>query len=148
MAPARQLAHVLAAVLAASVGVLNESAVATSVPDIPVRPGAWTTTSRQRGHEKASFDDAHRRLEEQASRETRETFGEDFCQQLENEQQAARASNGERARISREAGCSPASPLSSPSLGSVEVPGNYDETAREGTTQNDVAGPSIGDWLR
>lgn len=119
----------------------------TAIPDnSPVQGGAWTTRP-QRGQGKASIGNSHERLEDQASRETRETFGEDFCQQLETEQQAIRHANEGRARISREAGCSPMSPLSSPSLGDSEAQGNSDETMGERATQGGLEGPNLGDWL-
>eukprot|EP00752_Nemacystus_decipiens_P018459 g16549.t1 len=151
MAPARRSANFLAAVLAAAAAsVLNWRSATANVPDTPVHPaGAWTTARRPREQEKASsIDFSHQQLEEEASRETRETFGEDFCQQLEDEQQAVWRANEARARISREAGCSPASPLSSPSLGGVEVSGDGDEAAREGAAADGFAGPTIRDWLR
>lgn len=148
MATARRFAN-LFAVLAAAAGFFPWSAATTTVPDTPVHPGAWTTRSRKEGQEKTSIENSHLRLEEQASRETRETFGEDFCQQLENEQAAVRAANEGRARISREeAGCSPSSPLSSPSLGSLAVPGDGHEATIGRNTQDGPAGPTIGDWLR
>ena len=147
MAPARRCANLFAVVLAAA-SVLTWSAAATAVPDTPVHPGAWTTTGGQKEKGKGFIGSSHQRLEEQASRETRETFGEDFCQQLEAEQQAVRTDKQGRARISREAGCSPTSPLSSPSLGGVEAPGSGVEPRREEATGDGSAGPTIGDWLR
>lgn len=151
MVPARRLTSLFAAALAAAAAaVLNWSVAVTAVPlDTPAHPaGAWTTTSRRRAQGKGSFDGSHQRLEEQASQETRETFGEDFYQQLEAEQHTVRRDKQGRARISREAGCSPASPLSSPSLGDVEGPGKGDEQTRKGATEGGSAGPAIGDWLR
>lgn len=124
--------------------------VATTVPD------PWTRRSHRQGagargsnNNKVSIDDSHQRLEEQTSRDTREIFGEDFCEQLEMEREAVRGVHELKARVGREAGCPPTSPLASTStlLGSDEA--DDDEATGEGgrSTQNCIGGP-MADWLR
>lgn len=123
--------------------------VATTVPD------PWTRRSRHQGagardsssKNKASIDDSHQRLEEQTSRETREIFGEDFCEQLEMEREAVQIVHQLKARVGREAGCPPTSPLASALLGSDAAAD--DEVAGEGgrSTQDGIGGP-MADWLR
>lgn len=135
-------------------------AVAT-VPNIPSRPDSWTSRSHLGGASHSSLgssadllnDDSTARLEEQATREVRETFGEEFSRQLEEERDIVSSVHEKKARIGTEAGCSPVSPLSSSSLGSFGLPdgagggeeGRGTEVERRG--QRGLEGP-LGDWLR
>ena len=123
--------------------VLSSGIAGATVPDIPSRPDSWTSRSHLGGASTGSsssssssssvgsssalfVDDSTARLEEQASREVRETFGEDFSRNLEQERDIVSSVHEKKARIGREAGCSPISPLASSSmpssLGSLGLP--------------------------
>lgn len=54
------------------------------------------------------------RLENQASQELMATFGEEFCDQVEEEDKIVRSVFEAKAKAGKEAGCAPGSPLSSP----------------------------------
>lgn len=159
-------AHILLVVV-----VLYLSVASATVPDIPSRPDSWTSRNHLGGASARSSsssvgigssalfnDDSTARLEEEASREVRETFGEDFSKQLEEECDAVRSVHEQKARIGKEAGCSPISPLSSSSmpslssLGSLGLP-DHDgadegrEVEVERRSQRGLEGP-LTDWLR
>ncbi len=148
----------IAAILLSAAGILLASVLPglATVPDVPVHSDPWTTMNRPRqsptGSSSSNGRRSHRQLEEQASLETRETFGEEFCRQLEGEEEAVRSVNQRRARVSREAGCSPASPLSSPSLGAAAgvlgVPGGAAAADADDERAREQEGAAIGDWLR
>lgn len=115
-------------------------------------PDPWTSRSSRkdagvRGSEKASIDNSHRRLEDQVSRETQDLFGEDFSRQLEEEREASQVVHNLKARVGREAGCHPTSPLSSALLGADAV--DDDAVAGRGgqSAQNGAGGP-MADWLQ
>ena len=91
------------------------------MPDIPSRPDSWTSRSHLGGASTGSsssssssssvgsssalfVDDSTARLEEQASREVRETFGEDFSRNLEEERDIVSSVHEKKPRIGREAG--------------------------------------------
>ena len=139
------------------------SVASATVPDIPSRPDSWTSRSHlgrtSAGRSSALFhDDSTARLEEQASREVRETFGEDFSKQLEEECDMVRSAHEQKARTGKEAGCSPVSPLSSSSMpslssmGSLGLPDHHGadegrEVEVERRSQRGLEGP-LTDWLR
>lgn len=114
--------------------------------------------SRRRRTSASSNDNSRARLEGEASREIRETFGKDFARQLEEEQDVIRSVHAEKARIGREAGCPPTSPLSSSStstLSSLGALGLQDDRRNEadgeraggdGESDRGVGGP-MADWL-
>ena len=155
--------------------VLSSGIAGATVPDIPSRPDSWTSRSHLGGASTGSssssssssssvgsssalfVDDSTARLEEQASREVRETFGEDFSRNLEEERDIVSSVHEKKVRIGREAGCSPISPLASSSmpssLGSLGLPdgagggGGARETEVERRSQRGLEGP-MTDWLR
>lgn len=135
--------------LLTAVAVLMASTTPTVVSTVP---NTWTSRSSQdagaRCSRRASADDSHRRLEEKASRETREIFGEDFCRQVEEEREAVRVVHDLKARVGREAGCHPTSPLSSSALiGPDAATGDQPAEGEGGGVQNGTGGP-MADWLR
>lgn len=157
------VAHVLVVLVVLSSGMAD-----ATVPDIPSRPDSWTSrshlgagSSSSVGSSAALFnDDSTARLEEQASREVRETFGEDFSRQLEEERDIVSSVHEKKARIGTEAGCSPISPLSSSSmpsassLGSLGLPADGGDGGLEGRgneverrSQRGLEGP-LTDWLK
>lgn len=133
--------------------------VLASVPDTPAHPDAWNSRqhqdskARRRGPGSSSDSNPRARLEGQVSREIRETFGEEFCTQLEEESEVVRRVHEQRARIGREAGCCPTSPLSSSVSGDVMgdlllVPEEVAQGREEGGASNDGVGGPMADWLR
>lgn len=101
-------------------------------------------------------------MERQAQQELREMFGDEFCQQLEEEAAIIDSVHEQKARVGREADCTPTSPLASPRLplGSLLLPqgsraeqndGREDargeSTRASGGSGCDIAGP-MADWLR
>lgn len=97
---------------------------ATEVPSNPTYPSPWTSrkgSDRSRNKESVggADDNERARLEEYASRDIRDTFGEEFLSQLDEEQEIVRSVQKERARICRDAGCSPDSPLTDPNQAST-----------------------------
>lgn len=131
----------------------------SSVPDIPTHPDAWTSLRHQdsntgrRGPASSSEINPRARLEGQVSREIRETFGDEFCTQLEEESEIVRRAHEQRARIGREAGCSSTSPLSSSVSGGVLgdillLPETMGQGEDGGSVGNDGVGGPMSDWLR
>lgn len=124
---------------------LTPGVSAAGVSGTPVHSDPWTSRNalestihdqerRRKSRRSApSLENSRAGLEEQASREIRETFGEDFSRQLEEESEIVRGLHEHKARIGREAGCPPTSPLSSSSpsslssLGSLGMMGGLDE---------------------
>ena len=99
--------------------VLSSGIAGATVPDIPSRPDSWTSRSHLGGASTGSssgssssvgsssalfVDDSTARLEEQASREVRETSGEDFSRNLEEERDIVSSVHEKKPRIGREAG--------------------------------------------
>lgn len=154
-------ATMVVAYVLVALAVLRSGIAGATVPDIPSRPDSWTSRSHLGGAGRSSVgssadifnDDSTVRLEEQAAREVRETFGEDFSRQLEEERDIVSSVHEKKARIGMEAGCSPISPLSSSALGSFGLPdgvGGGDEgrgTEVERRAQRGLEGP-LTDWLR
>lgn len=141
--------------------VLSSGIAGTTVPNIPSRPDSWTSRNHLGEAGRSSVgssadllhDDSTARLEEQATREVREAFGEEFSRLLEEERDIVSSVHEKKARIGTEAGCSPSSPLSSSSLGSFGLPdgaGAGDEgrgTEVERRSQRGLESP-LTDWLR
>lgn len=131
---------------------------ASSVPDTPTHPDAWISRGHQedKGRRSPAYyseRNPRARLEGQVSREIRETFGEEFCTQLEEESEVVRRVHEQRARIGREAGCSSTSPLSSSVSGGVLgdlplLPEAMGQGEEEGNVGNDGVGGPMSDWLR
>lgn len=129
---------------------LTTAALGAELPDRPANYVSSWTSRRQVGPHKSEPLTDNWKLEEQASRELRETFGEDFCRQLEEEDEVVRSVHDQKARIGREAGCHPTSPLasSSPERSSLSSSTSLGRAGGgEARTQNDIGGP-MADWLR
>lgn len=150
--PAANAACVLTAVLVMGL-TTTTSTLGAELPDRPPNyqhVSSWTTSRQQMGPHKSEALSDNWQLEEQASLELRETFGENFCRQLEEEDEVVRSVHDQKARIGREAGCHPTSPLASqwPERSSSSSSASLGRAGGgEGRTQDGIGGP-MADWLR
>lgn len=91
-------------------------------------------------------------MERQVQRELREMFGDEFCDQLDEEAEMIEHAHENKARVGREAGCSPTSPLSSArsslTLGPLVPEGEDGNGYRGSPGRSEESRSVITDWLR